>query len=131
MSRRDNEFRNRSTSGWLLGMAALMMPYIVAPGVLRAAEPEQNGSGHIIWDEPPGGGGVQPQAAPSAPDSGAPIRDNYAAQARLSPPAMSSARSGQVGPCREFQQRITIEGRQQLAHGTACRQPDGSWRITN
>ena len=33
--------------------------------------------------------------------------------------------------CREFQQTITVEGQTQQGHGTACRQPDGSWRIVN
>ena len=33
--------------------------------------------------------------------------------------------------CREFRQTVTIGGEEQNAHGTACRQPDGSWRITN
>lgn len=33
--------------------------------------------------------------------------------------------------CREFQQVITIGGEQQQAYGTACRQPDGSWKIVN
>jgi surface antigen len=31
--------------------------------------------------------------------------------------------------CREFQQTITVGGRSERAYGTACRQPDGSWRI--
>jgi surface antigen len=31
--------------------------------------------------------------------------------------------------CREFQQTITIDGQTERAYGTACRQPDGSWRI--
>ncbi len=31
--------------------------------------------------------------------------------------------------CREFQQTVTIGGRREDAYGTACRQPDGSWRI--
>lgn len=35
--------------------------------------------------------------------------------------------SGQ--PCREFQQTIVVAGQQQQGYGTACRQPDGSWRI--
>jgi surface antigen len=35
--------------------------------------------------------------------------------------------SGQY--CREFQQTITIGGQQEQSFGTACRQPDGSWRI--
>jgi surface antigen len=33
--------------------------------------------------------------------------------------------------CREFQQTVTVAGRTQRAFGTACRQPDGSWRITS
>jgi surface antigen len=31
--------------------------------------------------------------------------------------------------CREFQQTVTIGGRPENSFGTACRQPDGSWRI--
>ncbi len=33
--------------------------------------------------------------------------------------------------CREYQQSVVIDGRQERAYGTACRQPDGSWRIVN
>ncbi len=33
--------------------------------------------------------------------------------------------------CREYQQQITVGGKTESAHGTACRQPDGSWRIVN
>ena len=35
--------------------------------------------------------------------------------------------SGQY--CREFQQKVVIGGEEQQAHGTACRQADGSWKI--
>lgn len=31
--------------------------------------------------------------------------------------------------CREFNQTAMIGGRQQQTYGTACRQPDGSWKI--
>lgn len=31
--------------------------------------------------------------------------------------------------CREFQNTVTIDGRTEHAYGTACRQPDGSWKI--
>ena len=31
--------------------------------------------------------------------------------------------------CREFQQTVTIDGQENRAFGTACRQPDGSWQI--
>ena len=33
--------------------------------------------------------------------------------------------------CREYQTTITIGGRPQPAWGIACRQADGSWRVTN
>jgi surface antigen len=31
--------------------------------------------------------------------------------------------------CREYQQTVLIGGEEQQAYGTACRQPDGSWKI--
>jgi surface antigen len=51
-----------------------------------------------------------------------------------------SGNSGSVAPvrtyqnaagqyCREFQQTITVGGKTEQAYGTACRQPDGSWKI--
>jgi len=33
--------------------------------------------------------------------------------------------------CREFEQYVTINGSEQRATGTACRQEDGTWRITS
>ena len=33
--------------------------------------------------------------------------------------------------CREFQQTVVIGGEEQQAHGTACREPNGSWKIVN
>jgi surface antigen len=50
-----------------------------------------------------------------------------------------SGNSGSVTPtrtyqqggtyCREYQQTITVGGEKKQAFGTACRQPDGSWKI--
>ena len=31
--------------------------------------------------------------------------------------------------CREYTTTVRIDGRPQQAYGTACRQPDGSWKI--
>lgn len=31
--------------------------------------------------------------------------------------------------CREFQQTVTIGGKTESAYGTACRQPDGTWKV--
>lgn len=33
--------------------------------------------------------------------------------------------------CREFQQTVTVGGKTESAFGTACRQPDGSWKVAN
>jgi surface antigen len=40
-------------------------------------------------------------------------------------------RSRQGNYCRSYEQFIYIDGREHRAYGTACRQPDGSWRIVN
>lgn len=31
--------------------------------------------------------------------------------------------------CREYRQEITVGGEAQQSYGTACRQPDGSWKV--
>ena len=31
--------------------------------------------------------------------------------------------------CREYTQTVVVAGKEQQAYGTACRQPDGSWKI--
>lgn len=33
--------------------------------------------------------------------------------------------------CREYQQTVIVGGQEQSAYGTACQQPDGSWKIVN
>lgn len=33
--------------------------------------------------------------------------------------------------CREFQQTIYVGGQAEEAYGTACRQPDGSWKVVS
>ena len=37
--------------------------------------------------------------------------------------------SGQY--CREYQQTITVGGKTEQGYGTACRQPDGSWKVVS
>jgi surface antigen len=53
---------------------------------------------------------------PASGDSGTivPVHDGYANNGAY---------------CREFQQTITIDGQQREGYGTACQQPDGSWKI--
>jgi hypothetical protein len=40
-----------------------------------------------------------------------------------------TAANGQT--CREYQTTVNVNGQPQQTHGTACLQPDGSWRIVN
>jgi surface antigen len=35
----------------------------------------------------------------------------------------------QTGPCREYSIDAVIGGQNEKVYGTACRQPDGSWRV--
>jgi surface antigen len=53
------------------------------------------------------------------PDSG-----NYGT---FTPTRTYQTDSGQF--CREYQQEIVVGGQKQESYGTACRQPDGSWKI--
>ncbi|MCB9990616.1 MAG: glycine zipper 2TM domain-containing protein [Rhodospirillales bacterium] len=48
-------------------------------------------------------------------------------QGTITPTRTYTQPTGQY--CREFQQTVTIAGQQQKAYGTACRQPDGNWKI--
>jgi surface antigen len=46
--------------------------------------------------------------------------------------AITPVRTYQVADgayCREYQQVVTIGGQPERSYGTACRQPDGSWKI--
>jgi surface antigen len=45
----------------------------------------------------------------------------------ITPTKTYQAASGQY--CREYRQDVIIGGEKQQAYGTACRQPDGSWKI--
>jgi len=45
----------------------------------------------------------------------------------VTPVRTYQTQSGQY--CREYRQTVMIAGEQNEAYGTACRQPDGSWKI--
>lgn len=47
----------------------------------------------------------------------------------LTPTRTYESSSGET--CREYDTVVDIDGRKQRAHGTACRQPDGSWQIVS
>ena len=45
----------------------------------------------------------------------------------ITPTRTTQLANGQY--CREYNQTITVGGEQHQAYGTACRQPDGTWKI--
>lgn len=47
----------------------------------------------------------------------------------VTPTSEGTASNGDY--CREFQQSVTVGGKTEQAFGTACRQPDGSWKVVN
>lgn len=61
----------------------------------------------IVWNNPDSGNS----------GSVTPIRDGRNAQSNAY--------------CREYQTTVVIDGREQSAFGTACQQPDGSWKVTS
>lgn len=61
------------------------------------------------------------QATWSNPDSGA--------SGTVTPVKTYQTAQGQY--CREYQQTVSVGGKTESAYGTACRQPDGSWKIQN
>ncbi|MDH3738564.1 MAG: RT0821/Lpp0805 family surface protein [Alphaproteobacteria bacterium] len=44
-------------------------------------------------------------------------------------PVREGTSSSSGAYCREYQTTVTVGGRQQEAYGTACQQPDGSWKV--
>jgi len=43
----------------------------------------------------------------------------------------STYQNGYGQNCREYQTDIYVDGKSEAGRGTACRQPDGTWRIMN
>jgi hypothetical protein len=46
-------------------------------------------------------------------------------------PAAPTAQDGSGKSCREYQTTVQVDGQWQPAYGTACLQPDGTWRTVN
>jgi hypothetical protein len=140
----------------LLGSTAAMAAVTVdnpppAPGTIiwndsppppsaPAGTPDKNG---IIWDAPSSAKAPAASATvpPPASTSGATKQESIiwdtprtasanAPKPLVPPPPVAGAAAQASGECREFQTTIVIDGQRQPAHGTACRQADGSWRVT-
>ncbi len=103
------------------------------PATGTAGQPDKNG---IIWDTPAPPPAAKPGATPAAsaakPDANGitwnapPVKS---APGRLLPTPTATPTAD--GPCREFQTTIVIDGKREPAHGTVCRQADGTWRVVN
>jgi len=54
---------------------------------------------------------------------------NSGAEVSATPTRTFKASNGEN--CREYQTTVTVSGKKENAYGTACRQPNGSWKIVN
>jgi len=70
---------------------------------------------------------AQAQSAPI----GQPIRWNNpeSGNSGVVTPVRDGTDSATGAYCREFQQTVKIGGKTEQAYGTACRQPDGTWKV--
>jgi hypothetical protein len=89
------------------------------------------GVGVPVW-----GGYYYPPAYPYYPYSPYPYASPYPYGSYYYPPASQPAAPAQPGTggpstanCRDYTTTETIDGRPQTVTGSACQQPDGSWRI--
>ena len=75
----------------------------------------------------------QPAYAPPPQNIYAPPPSAYGyGQAPVQAVPYSDVYQTQVGQyCREYQSQVNVGGRMQYGYGTACQQPDGSWRVVN
>ena len=48
---------------------------------------------------------------------------------KVTPKPATQMASGEF--CREYEHEISVDGRTEIAKGTACRQADGNWRVIN
>lgn len=54
---------------------------------------------------------------------------NTGAEVSATPTRTFQSASGEN--CREYQTTVTVNGKKEKAYGTACRQPNGSWKVIN
>jgi hypothetical protein len=91
--------------------------FVGPPPVVYAPPPVFYGPPPVIYGPPPAGYYAPPAGYYAPPSSGYP------------PPPAAYPSTGQ--DCRPYKGTAVIDGQTRTLSGTACRQPDGSWRATN
>ncbi len=110
--------------GLLLGAAALALG--TAPAAAHGGGRVVFGFGFNTWAPPPAYYYPPPYYYyPPPPVVYAPPP----AYGSVQPTPSSQAPASQT--CREYQTTVTVDGQAQPSYGTACLQPDGTWRIVN
>lgn len=108
----------------------------LALGALAGNAHERSSQPKVVYAPPPTYYAPAPSGyyyAPPPPPQ--PAYAYYPAQPAYAPPAPAYAAPppAPVGystaNCREYSGTITIDGREERSYGTACLQPDGTWRI--
>lgn len=75
---------------------------------------------------------AQPAYSPPPQTVYAPPPAAYYGQAPIQAVPASEVYQSQSGQyCREYQSSVRVGGQMQYGYGTACQQPDGSWRVVN
>ena len=67
--------------------------------------------------------------ATTAPIGESILWQDGSASGTVTPTREGTSTSGRY--CREFQQTVTIGGKNEEAYGTACQNPDGSWEVVS
>ena len=98
-----------------LAAVAIIGGVLLGAAILSSANQPAYAAPQQIYAPPPPYG--QSYGYSQAPVQAVPYSDVYQSQA------------GQY--CREYQSHVNVGGRMQYGYGTACQQPDGSWRVVN
>ena len=84
---------------------------------------------HAAYAPPPPVYAPPPAYAPP-PVYPSPYDQGYQAPS-YQPPYQAAPQQYSTAYCRQYSGSLIIDGRQQPSYGTACLQPDGTWRVVN
>ena len=104
------------------GILGLGLGALGANRLSRDNEPEER-----AYVAPPPPAYQSGYAAPPPPA----YQQGYTPPAQPAQQAPAATAAYDTSYCREYTNTTMIDGQEQVTHGLACRQPDGSWRIVN